>query len=78
MLPAFIERFQYGRSPEWKIHLYFEENIVNISQMSGGVTNIIYKVVTDKNKYILRIYGKESDLIIDRENERIIMNYYDL
>lgn len=58
-----------------EIQQYFEENIVNISQMSGGVTNIIYKVVTDKNKYILRIYGKESDLIIDRENERIIMNY---
>lgn len=28
MLPAFIERFQYGRSPEWKIHLYFAENPV--------------------------------------------------
>lgn len=28
MLPAFADRFQLGRSPEWKIHLYFAENPV--------------------------------------------------
>ena len=28
MLDAFVDRFQIGRSPEWKIHLYFSENPV--------------------------------------------------
>lgn len=57
------------------IQKYFDKNILNITKIGGGVTNIIYKVVTDENIYILRIYGKKSDLIIDRENERLIMNY---
>ena len=28
MLDEFVDRFQIGRSPEWKIHLYFSENPV--------------------------------------------------
>ncbi|MBT3134489.1 sensor histidine kinase [Alteromonas sp. ALT199] len=28
MLDEFIDRFQIGRSPEWKVHLYFSENPV--------------------------------------------------
>lgn len=58
-----------------KIQKYFNSNILNITKMSGGVTNVIYKVVTDENTYILRIYGKKSDLIIDRKIEKKIMDY---
>ena len=28
MLDEFVDRFQIGRSPEWKVHLYFSENPV--------------------------------------------------
>lgn len=57
------------------IQKYFNENIKDITQISGGVTNIVYKVITDKNTYILRIYGKKSNILIDRIIEKKIMNY---
>ena len=57
------------------IQKYFNENIKDIIQISGGITNIVYKVITDKNTYILRIYGKKSNILIDRIIEKKIMNY---
>lgn len=55
---------------------YFDQNITNMVQVSGGVTNTIFKVNTyNKNIYIIRFYGKKSDIIIDREIEKKIMEY---
>lgn len=57
------------------IQKYFSEKIVDIIKLSGGVTNIIYKIITSDNTYVLRVYGKNTEQLIDRSNERQIMHY---
>ena len=54
---------------------HFEDNIINIEKISGGVTNIIFKITTDKNIFILRIYGEKSEIFINRKLEKEIMDY---
>ena len=58
-----------------EIHKYFHEDIKKIIQINGGLTNIIYKIITDKNNYIFRLYGKETKILIDRDIEKEIMKY---
>jgi len=42
----------------------------SVEDLSGGLTNTNYKVVTDEGAYVVRIAGKDTDLLgIDRENE---------
>ncbi len=57
------------------IQKYFFENIIDIIKLSGGVTNVIYKIITIDNTYILRVYGKNTEQLVDRNNERKVMNY---
>jgi len=41
-----------------------------VEELSGGLTNTNYKVVTDRGAYVVRIAGKDTNLLgIDRENE---------
>eukprot|EP01130_Rhizamoeba_saxonica_P002752 TRINITY_DN12509_c0_g1_i1.p1 TRINITY_DN12509_c0_g1~~TRINITY_DN12509_c0_g1_i1.p1 ORF type:complete len:348 (+),score=80.42 TRINITY_DN12509_c0_g1_i1:79-1122(+) len=41
-----------------------------ITQMSGGISNFLFKAeASDEHPVLVRIYGKNTDQIIDRENE---------
>jgi thiamine kinase-like enzyme len=44
---------------------------VEVSQLSGGLTNVNYLVAADGMKYVVRIPGRSTELLaVDRENER--------
>lgn len=58
-----------------EIKKYFDEDIKDIIQISGGVTNIVYRIITDKNTYIFRVYGKKTEILINRHIEKKIMKY---
>ena len=42
---------------------------VRITQLSGGITNKLYRVQSEKGDYTVRIYGDKTDLFINRESE---------
>jgi len=43
---------------------------LSVDDLSGGLTNTNYKVITDSASYVVRIAGRETELLgIDRENE---------
>ena len=42
---------------------------VDISILSGGITNKLYRIQSEKGDYTVRVYGDKTDLFIDRENE---------
>jgi len=42
----------------------------SVEPIPGGLTNKNYKVVTDDRAYVVRLFGRDTDLLaIDRENE---------
>jgi thiamine kinase-like enzyme len=42
----------------------------SVSELSGGLTNTNYKVVTDDGSFVVRIAGRDTELLgIDRRNE---------
>ena len=49
--------------PEWK-GLDFR-----ISELSGGITNKLYRVQSERGDYTVRIYGDKTDLFINRDYE---------
>lgn len=49
--------------PEWK------GLDVNISQLSGGITNKLYRIQSEKGDCTVRVYGDRTDLFINREEE---------
>ena len=49
--------------PEWK------GLDVRISELSGGITNKLYRVQSEKGDYTVRIYGDKTDLFINRDYE---------
>ncbi len=49
--------------PEWK------GLDIQIKQLSGGITNKLYRIRSEKGDYTVRIYGDKTDLFINRENE---------
>ncbi len=53
----------YELLPEW------EGLDVRITQLSGGITNKLYRVQSEKGDYTVRIYGDKTDLFINREYE---------
>ena len=53
----------YDLLPEWK------GLDVRISQLSGGITNKLYRVRSEKGDCTVRIYGDKTDLFINREAE---------
>ena len=59
----FTAEICYDLLPEWK---GFD---IDISQLSGGITNKLYRIRSSKGDYTVRIYGDRTDLFIDREQE---------
>lgn len=53
----------YQLLPEWK------GSDVRITQLSGGITNKLYRVRSKKGDYTVRIYGDKTDLFINRDHE---------
>ena len=46
-----------------------EEDILSVEQL-GGMTNQNYLVKTSSNQYIVKFFGKGTDKLIDRQNEK--------
>ena len=44
----------------------------NVTQLQGGVTNLLFLVSGEEEKRLIRIYGKNTDLLIDRDMENQI------
>jgi thiamine kinase-like enzyme len=53
----------YELLPEWK------GLEVHITQLSGGITNKLYRIQSEKGDYTVRIYGDKTDLFINRDYE---------
>ena len=53
----------YELLPEW------EGTDVRITQLSGGITNKLYRIQSEKGDYTVRIYGDKTDLFINRDYE---------
>jgi thiamine kinase-like enzyme len=53
----------YDLLPEWK------GIDVRITQLSGGITNKLYRIRSEKGDYTVRIYGDKTDLFINRDYE---------
>lgn len=59
----FTKETCYELLPEWK------GIDVRISQLSGGITNKLYRIQSQKGDYTVRIYGDKTDLFINRDYE---------
>ncbi len=59
----FTQDICYDLLPEW------QGVEINISQLSGGITNKLYRVQSEKGDYTVRIYGDKTDLFINRDYE---------
>jgi len=53
----------YELLPEWK------GLDIDISQLSGGITNKLFRIRSEKGDYTVRIYGDKTDLFIHRDSE---------
>ena len=42
---------------------------IQITQLSGGITNKLYRIRSEKGDYTVRIYGDKTDLFINRDCE---------
>ena len=42
---------------------------IHITQLSGGITNKLYRIRSQKGDYTVRIYGDKTDLFINRDYE---------
>jgi thiamine kinase-like enzyme len=59
----FTRETVYALLPEWK------GLDVRITQLSGGITNKLYRIQSKKGDYTVRIYGDKTDLFINRDYE---------
>ena len=59
----FTQEICYELLPEWK------GLDIRITELSGGITNKLYRVQSEKGDYTLRIYGDKTDLFINRDYE---------
>lgn len=58
-------------------HHFIGGLILQVSEISGGITNILWKVAPAEGiglePVVLRVFGKQTDQIIDRSNEQRIL-----
>lgn len=59
----FTEEIVCELLPEWK------GLDIEINQLSGGITNKLYRIQSEAGDYTVRIYGDKTELFIDREYE---------
>jgi Ser/Thr protein kinase RdoA (MazF antagonist) len=53
----FTQEVCYELLPEWK------GIDVHITQLSGGITNKLYRIQSEKGDYTVRIYGDKTDSV---------------
>ncbi|KAK8836779.1 Ethanolamine kinase [Tritrichomonas musculus] len=46
------------------------KNKITLKKLTGGITNAVFKLNVNSKKYIVRIYGNNTDEIIDRKREQ--------
>jgi len=63
----FTQEICHDLLPEWK------DVDIEISQLSGGITNKLYRIQSEKGDYTVRIYGDKTDLFINRDYEAQII-----
>ena len=51
------------------------QHVTKITKLSGGMTNSVYKIINKNDNFILRIFGNNTNMLIDRENEKNIINH---
>ena len=49
--------------PEWK------DCDIDVSVLSGGITNVLYRAKCEKGDVAIRIYGDKTEMFIDRDRE---------
>ena len=54
--------------------LPFNEETLNIKELIGGITNLLYRIDSGQTVVIIRIYGKGSELFVNRDIENIIFS----
>ena len=59
------------------IQKYFDDKILKIKKLTGGMTNFVYLIETTKSKFIFRFYSEGINKLINRENEIKLLNYLD-
>ena len=59
----FTQEICHELLPEWK------GVDIKISQLSGGITNKLYRIQSEKGDCTVRIYGDKTDLFINRDYE---------
>lgn len=59
----FTQEICHELLPEWR------GLDVKISTLSGGITNKLYRIQSEKGDCTVRVYGDKTDLFIDREDE---------
>jgi len=59
----FTQEVCYELLPEWK------GLDIKISQLSGGITNKLFRIQSEKGDCTVRIYGDKTDLFINRDYE---------
>jgi ethanolamine kinase len=59
----FTQEICYELLPEW------QGLDIEISQLSGGITNKLYRIRSKKGDCTVRVYGDRTDLFINREHE---------
>jgi len=60
---GFTKDICYDLLPEWKgLDIY-------IDKLSGGITNKLFRIRSEKGDYTVRIYGDKTDLFIHRDYE---------
>ena len=59
----FTQELCHELLPEW------QGLSVRITQLSGGITNKLYRVQSEKGDFTVRIYGDRTDLFINRDHE---------
>ncbi|MGB6607315.1 MAG: phosphotransferase [Atribacterota bacterium] len=56
----FTEDIFFELMPEWK------DSVIKIEKLSGGITNKLYRVYSEKGDVTVRIYGDKTEIFIDR------------
>ena len=52
------------------LNLNDDPNRIKLKTMSGGITNTVYLLVTPSKKAVVRVFGRNTDKIIDRDEEQ--------
>lgn len=59
----FTDKIVADLMPEWK------DCNIDVSVLSGGITNVLYRAKCEKGDIAIRIYGDKTEMFIDRNRE---------